>query len=290
MFAATIGFFDGVHLGHRYLISQVCDIARARGLRPLVVTFDCHPRQVIDARYSPSLLTTAEEKLSLLRKAGIEEIRVLHFDKAVSMLSARDFMLKISDEMDVRALVMGYDHHFGHDGGEGVDYATAAAEANIELVRAHELPNRKASSSEVRRLLRSGNVEAAAGVLGYDYRLGGEVVHGRAIGRLLGFPTANVRVVADKLIPACGVYAARVTLQNGIRHICMLNIGHRPTINDDEEVTVEACILGYEGNLYGENIEMELVKRLRDECRFGSAEALSTQLEQDALRVRALLG
>ncbi len=290
MFAATIGFFDGVHLGHRCLISQVGDAARARGLRSLVVTFDRHPRLVVDPGYVPSLLTTTDEKLPLLREAGADEIEVLHFDRALSLLSARDFMRKMRDEMSVSLVVMGYDHRFGHDGGERLDYAAIAAEEGLRLLRARELPHMRASSSQVRRLLLEGDAEGAARLLGYAYRLSGTVVHGRGVGRQLGFPTANVQLPAGKLVPACGAYAVWVTLKDGSRHASMLNIGHRPTMGDGEAVSVEVCLLDYEGNLYGETLLVEMVARLRSERRFGSMEALAAQLERDSRQARALLG
>ncbi len=289
MNAATIGYFDGVHLGHRYLISQVCEAARTRGLQPLVITFDRHPRQVIDTGYVPSLLTTTEEKLALLREAGIEEVSVLRFDHAMSLLSTRDFMLRMRDDMAVRAVVMGYDHRFGHDCGKGTDYAGIAKELGMEIIFAHELPEMKASSSVVRRLLQRGDVDEAAKVLGYAYRLGGKVVHGHAVGRRLGFPTANVEVSMEKLVPACGAYAVWVVLRDGSRHEGMLNIGHRPTMDDSETMSVEVYLLDYEGDLYGETLSMEMMARLRDEQRFDNAEALAEQLGKDARRVRELL-
>ncbi len=289
MFTATIGFFDGVHQGHRCLLAQVCEAAQVRGVRPLVVTFDRHPRQVVDAGWMPSLLTTTEEKLSLLRGAGVEEVRILRFDHATSLLSARDFMLRMRDEMEVRTLVMGYDHRFGHDGRQGLDYASIASGLGMEIVVAHKLPGMKASSSAVRELLRRGEVDEAAKVLGYSYRLGGRVVHGRAVGRRLGFPTANVEIPKEKLVPACGAYAVWVVLQDGSHHAGMLNIGHRPTMDDGEVVSIEVYLLDYEGDLYDETLSMEMVTRLRNEQRFGSAEALTAQLRHDAQEVGRLL-
>ncbi len=288
MFAATIGFFDGVHLGHRCLLRQVCAVARERGLSSLVVTFDRHPRQVFGG-YVPSLLTTTEEKLPLLRGAGVDEIRVLRFDLALSRLSAREFIRKMRDEMGVRCLVMGYDHRFGHDGGSGLDYSTIAKEEGVELLRARELDGLKASSSVVRRFLQAGDVEGASKVLGYGYRLGGRVVHGKGVGRQLGFPTANIEVPREKLVPACGVYAVRATLRDG-SHSGMLNIGNRPTMQDGGAVSVEVHLLDFSGDLYGETLTVELFSRLRGERRFSDASALAAQLRADALHVGQLLG
>ncbi len=289
MFAATVGFFDGVHAGHSWLISQVRQTAGARGLTSLVVTFDRHPREVFDPSYVPSLLTTTHEKLPLLRLAGAEEIRVLRFDKGLRMLSAQRFVRMLREDMGVRTLVMGYDHRFGHDGAEVSDYEALARAEGVELVRATRLPGAKASSSAVRRLLMAGEVGEANRLLGRRYGLGGRVVHGRGVGRSLGFPTANVEVPKGKLVPAGGAYAVIVALGDGERHAGMLNIGNRPTMGDGGAVSVEVCLLGYEGDLYGDVISMELVARLREERRFEGAEALAGQLRLDAERVRALL-
>ncbi len=255
----------------------------------MAITFDRHPRGVIDAGYVPELLTTMEEKREMLLAAGVDKIAVLHFDEEARMMSARAFMQKIRDELDVGVIVMGYDHRFGHDGGEGLNYASLAGELGMEVVKAHELPEMKASSSEVRRLLLRGDVSVAARVLGYAYRLGGKVVHGKAVGRQLGFPTANVEVRMEKMIPASGAYAVWVSLHDGGRHAGMLNIGRRPTLSDSGDLTVEVYVLDYEGDLYDEVISMELVARLRGEQRFDSVEALALQLRRDAEEVRALL-
>ncbi|MCD8266490.1 MAG: riboflavin biosynthesis protein RibF [Prevotellaceae bacterium] len=287
MFAATIGFFDGVHLGHRCLLGQLCAVARERGLGSLVVTFDRHPRQVFGG-YVPRLLTTTEEKLPLLRSAGVSDIRVLRFDLALSRLSAREFVRKMRDEMGVRCLVMGYDHRFGHDGGAGLDYSSIANEEGVELLRARELDGLKASSSAARRCLEAGDVEGAGKVLGYAYRLGGRVVHGKGVGRQLGFPTANLDVPEEKLVPACGVYAVRAELRDGGSHAAMLNIGNRPTMRDGGAVSVEVHLLDFVGDLYGETLSVELVSRLRGERRFCDAGALAAQLRDDALQVRRL--
>ncbi len=289
MFVATIGFFDGVHLGHQCLLQQVCEVAKERGVPSLVVTFDRHPREVIVTIYVPSLLTTTAEKCELLRRAGVVETSVLHFDKAMSMMTAGSFMQMMRDEIEVGVIVMGYDHRFGHNGDESPDYDSLAAELGMEIVHAHELPHLKASSSEVRRHLLQGNVEGAAKILGYPYRLQGTVVHGKAVGRQLGFPTANVEVEEEKLIPASGVYAVWVSLGDGGRHAGMLNIGHRPTLQDTGELTVEVYVLDYEGDLYDATIQMEMVRRLREEQCFDNVEALALQLKQDADTVRALL-
>lgn len=290
MYAATIGFFDGVHLGHRYLIEQVREAAGQRGLIPLAITFDGHPRKVVQPEFVPQLLTTTAEKLALLREAGLEHVRLLTFDQALSRLTAREFMQQMYGEMGVRALVMGYDHRFGHGGGTPKEYRQWGREAGIEVIAARELEGLKASSSLIRRHLEVGAVAKATALLGYAYRLGGEVVGGHRIGRTIGFPTANLVVEADKLKPAMGVYAVMALLPDGTRRMGMLNIGNRPTMANGEAVSVEVHLLDFEGSLYGRYLTLSLEERLRGERRFASREALVAQLQQDALAVRRLLG
>lgn len=290
MYAATIGFFDGVHLGHRYLIDQVREAAARRGLEPLVITFDGHPRKVVQPAFVPQLLTTPAEKLQLLREAGVAHVRLLAFDHALSRLTARAFMRRMHEEMGVRALVMGYDHRFGHGGGTPEDYRRWGLETGIEVVTARELGSLKASSSLIRHHLGAGEVAEAAALLGYAYRLGGQVVGGHRIGRTIGFPTANLAVEADKLKPAQGVYAVRAQLPDGTHRMGMLNIGHRPTMDNGEAVSVEVHLLDFEGSIYGVYLTLSLEARLRGEHRFASREALIAQLRQDARAVRRLLG
>ncbi len=290
MFAATIGFFDGVHRGHRCLLEQVRALAAQEGLRSMVVTFDRHPREIVDPTYVPALLTTTEEKVALLHEAGIDEVRTLRFDREMSLLPALDFMRMARDAMGVRVLVMGYDHRFGHDGHQNPDYQALGRSLGVRVVMAHELDGMKASSSVARRLLAQGRVAEAAGVLGYDYRLRGRVVHGHQLGRTLGFPTANLSVPRGKIMPADAVYAAWATTDDGRRHEAVLNIGNRPTIEDgDGAVTLEVFLLDFEGDLYGRPLQVEFVERLRGEQRFDGLEELKAQVQADAARARALL-
>lgn len=287
---ATIGFFDGVHLGHRCLISQVCDEARRRSMPSMVITFDQHPRKVLDADYQPQLLSTLAEKEALLRSTGVDVCHIMPFTRELSMLTAREFMQEVlRDQLGVRVLVMGYDHHFGHGGGSMEKYVAWGTEVGIEVVRAKELCRMKASSSIVRRHLAEGNVEEANSVLGYAYSLTGRVVEGRQMGHQLGFPTANLHPADDKLVPACGVYAVEVMMPGGEHRMGMLNIGQRPTLHNGTDTTYEVHILDYEGDLYGQTLTLSLRSRIRSEQTFASLQALSRQLALDAEETRRVL-
>lgn len=283
---ATIGFFDGVHGGHRFLIRQVCEAARERGLSSLLITFPQHPRMVMQASYQPRLLSTFGEKCSLLASTGVDACVALPFTAGLAALSAREFMQQVlRDQLQVRTLVIGYDHRFGHNRTEGFDdYVRYGQEMGIEVVRAEAflMDGAKVSSSAVRALLDAGEVDKAARCLGYTYFLEGRVTAGQQIGRTLGFPTANLQVTDScKLIPADGVYAVRVRVGEHI-YKGMLNIGCRPTIDDDAHRTIEVHLFHFTGDLYGQLLRVEFLRRIRGEQKFDSREALARQLQQDA--------
>lgn len=196
-YAATIGFFDGVHQGHRFLIDRLCRIARERGMRSMVITFARHPRQVLQTDWQPQLLSTIDEKRELLRQTGIDRVEVLQFDVAMSELSAHDFMQQVLKErLGVELLLTGYDNRFGHNRAEGFDdYVNYGRELGIEVMAGEPLAvkDTNVSSSRIRKLLQEGDVADAALCLGYPYPLSGCVVHGEQIGRQLGFPWPTLR-------------------------------------------------------------------------------------------------
>lgn len=287
---ASIGFFDGVHRGHLCLIEQLRDEAVRRGMGSLLVTFDRHPRTVLSPSQVPPLLTTLEEKERLLRETGVSEIAILPFTLELSRLSAREFMEQVlRRELGVKVLILGYDHAFGHGGGSLDDYVRWGRETGIEVVRAHELSSLMVSSSKCRRLIEEGDVRGAAEMLGRFYTLSGEVVRGFHVGHELGFPTANLQVEAEKVMPRNGAYAVWATLADGERRGGMLNIGTRPTIGNGETTSVEVNLLDYDGNLYDQRLTVEFVARLRDERRFDSRSELMSQLALDEAAARELL-
>jgi riboflavin kinase/FMN adenylyltransferase len=287
---ATIGFFDGVHRGHQCLVSQVCRLAHEHSCPSLVITFDKHPRQVLHADYIPQLLSTLAEKKTLLMSSGIDRLEVLPFTVGLSRLTALQFMQQVlRDKLNVKTLVMGYDHSFGCGGGEFPDYVEWGRQTGIDVVLAHELEGEKVSSSRIRRFLAEGAVRQANTLLGYSYSLQGVVVSGHQVGRHIGFPTANLRVQDDKLLPALGVYAVRVTVEDEATYNGMLCIGHRPTLNNGSELSVEANLFDFDGDLYGRKVTLSLVDRLRDEQSFPSVQALQQQLEQDEVNAKRAL-
>lgn len=282
--AATIGFFDGVHRGHRFLIHQVKEVAEKDGLCSALVTFPVHPRQVIQTTYRPQLLSSPAEKLELLETTEADYCFLLPFTYELSLLSAREFMQLLRDKFNIRTLVIGYDHRFGHNRSEGFeDYCRYGRELGIYMVRARAYTDGedKISSSVIRQLLMEGDVSRAAKFLGYNYYLDGMVVDGHKVGRKIGFPTANLKVdCPDKLIPAEGVYAVYVYVK-GIKWAGMLNIGHRPTINNGTDISIEVNILDFSDDIYQQEMRIEFVKYLRPEEKYDTIDALIAQMHKD---------
>jgi len=285
--AATIGFFDGVHQGHRHLLRQLEGLAAANRLVPMAVTFECHPRTVVQKNFVPSLLTTQEEKLALLSEAFSGEVVVLPFTQELSTLSAREFMASVlREKLNTELLLMGYNHHFGHGGGTQEEYQAWGRETGIKVCLADALEGEKVSSSRIRDLISLGEIEKANTMLGYPYFMTGKVTEGKQIGRRIGFPTANLSLPEQKLLPACGVYAVWVIMPDGTKRGGMLCIGHRPTIETNGDVSVEVHIFDYDGSLYGDTISIDFIGKLREEQHFASLADLQNQLIQDAIHAR----
>lgn len=289
-YVATIGFFDGVHRGHLCLIEQLRRQADRLGMGSMLVTFDRHPRQVLHADYVPGLLSTLSEKVELLRQTGVDEVRVLHFTPEMAGQNALQFMHEVLvGQLDVAVLLMGYDHRFGHDGGTPCQYCAWGHEAGIRVMLADEFPGGKVSSSVIRRLLSSGDVAEARYLLGRSYVLTGVVEAGHQMGHKLGYPTANLALPEEKLVPGCGVYAVRVVLPGGLCRGGMLCIGHRPTLHNGDNVSVEVNVFDFHGDLYNKVLSVEFVGHLRAERSFPSLEALREQLARDEVQARGML-
>lgn len=288
---ATIGFFDGVHEGHRFLIEQVVAKALIRDLHSALITFPVHPRKVMNADHRPELLTTREEKIDLLAETGVDYCMMLDFTPDISRLTAREFMTDVLKERcQVQCLVIGYDHRFGYNRSEGFDdYCRYGQEIGMEVVRAKAcaFDDIQISSSAIRKFLHHGQVGEAFHCLGYRYFLDGVVVRGYQVGRKMGFPTANLSVTdPDKLIPADGVYAVGV-LVGGQMYKGMLCIGHRPTL-DNGAKSIEVNILHFQSDIYGQPLRLIFVEYLRPEVKFDSIDALVVQMRKDEERVEAI--
>ena len=242
--------------------------------------------------YRPKLLTTPQEKLSLLEETGIDTCILLDFTPHLASLTAREFMEVLKNRYNIRALVIGYDHRFGHNRSEGFeDYARYGRELGIDVLPAEAFApdGNPVSSSLVRRLLLAGDAAQAATCLGYPYFLSGTVVSGRRIGHQLGYPTANLQPDhPDKIIPANGVYAVRVETE-GQTFGGMLNIGRRPTLDNGDDRSIEVHIFDFDRDIYRKSLRLSFVQRIREERKFNSVDELAEQLHHDAETIRALL-
>lgn len=305
-YVATIGVFDGVHLGHRFLLNKVREVAEARGMSSLALTFAPTPEEFFrrpllapSREEGEALLPLAERKARLL-EAGMDRVQVMAFNREVAEMTAVQFMTLLKERLGVRVLVMGYDHRFGCEQRSDAPFYDAAAEScGLEIVHAPAYGD--VSSTRIRELLLQGNVEGAKTLLGYPYTIEGVVVTGDGRGRTLGFPTANLAVQPEKLIPATGVYAVKVFLKgqridkstsqqiNPMTYNGMMNIGLCPTFGGRTVRRVEVHILDFDADIYGQTLSVQLLHHLRDERRFPSVEALVSQLKADAARIRALM-
>ena len=283
-YVATIGMFDGVHLGHQFVVGQVVETARKRGLLSMVITFDHTMRR-------EQVLTPLAAKQLLLSHTDIDRTEVLSFTDDLRQMTARQFMEQVlRDRLGVKVLLTGYDNRFGYRREEGFeDYVRYGKELGIEVI---QLPAKgEVSSSRIRQLLSEGEIAQANELLGYPYTILGHVEHGEHVGTKLGFPTANlVTEDACQLIPAKGAYAVKVRMENSVewKH-GMMNIGTRPTF-DGQRVTLEVHVFRLHEDLYGQRLLVSFVERLRPEKRFDSIEALKAQLERDAEKAEELLG
>ena len=321
--AVTVGMFDGVHVGHRHILSMLERVSVEEGLHPVVVTFDCHPRQVLNAESAASFrVNTNEERYRLLEECGVKEVVEIHFSRETAQLSACEFFEQVLlNRLHCKALVLGYDNMFGNRSRDDFGQLPALAARNGVRVCVDtplKVSGVEVSSTQVRKALQRGDVMHATNLLGYPYRLWGTVVKGRQVGRKLGFPTANVCLDdSTKVVPAAGVYAVRVwgvesedvdvrtigcsdnriirkmenpsiSVLNSQLKLGMANFGGQPTFGLEKTV-FEVNVFDYDGDLYGKVLVVEFVDRIRDVCRFEGVEQLVAQLEEDRRTAREKL-
>ncbi|MBA3287092.1 MAG: bifunctional riboflavin kinase/FAD synthetase [Acidimicrobiia bacterium] len=290
----TIGAYDGVHLGHRAVIDQVKELAQRASARSVVLTFDRHPATVVRPESAPQLLTTPEQRLELLEATGIDATVVMRFDESQSNEGPKDFVQRVLVEaLAVKYVVVGEDFHFGRHRDGNVALLAVAGEADdftvvpIELVDRADDIDEPISSTAIRRALAGGDVELVTRMLGRPHEVRGTVVMGDQRGRLLGFPTANVEVTNAVCLPADGVYAGEYERPNGKVHLSAINLGRRPTFYEHADHSLlEAHLIDFSGDLYGEAAEVRFQHFLRSERKFEGIEALAAQLARDIEHAR----
>ncbi len=290
-YVATIGNFDGVHWGHRALLGQVLASARAQGLKSLAITFWPHPRSVLQPERWQGYLMTLDERLAALNALGFDACLVLPFSTDFAHLSPEQFVQYLQGQVALAEMWVGEDFRFGHRRTGDVQVLRALGEQTHFVVKELSRQSRGSqpvSSALIRDVLRRGDVAHCGQLLDAPYQLTGTIVQGDQRGRTLGFPTANFAVDPGKLLPGRGIYAARIS-GAGLHHTSAVSIGIRPQFDGTHEL-VEAFVLDFSGDLYGQRLTLAFVERLRDEQRFDSVEALVTQIQRDVDRARALVG
>lgn len=280
----TIGTFDGVHLGHQKIIAQITTAAQEKDCDSLVLTFFPHPRMVLQEGTEMKQLNTIDEKTALLEQLGVDHLVIHPFDKAFSRMTAEEFVKEVLvDTFRLKKIIIGYDHRFGRNRTADINDLIAFGDTygfEVAQISAEELNDVSISSTKIRTALNEGNIELANNYLGYPYAITGKVVKGQQLGRTIGYPTANISVKEDyKLIPQNGVYVVQSVI-HGQTVFGMMNIGNRPTVNGTSQ-TIEVHFLDFDQDLYDQTIPVSILKRLRNEQKFPSLDALKTQLLSD---------
>lgn len=287
----TIGSFDGVHVGHRAILAEVVKASRALKGESVLITFEPHPRKIIQPDYPLGMLTTTAQKTKLLLQAGIDNIVVAPFTRDFSMLSAeeyvKDFLMK---NFNPKKIIIGYDHRFGHSREGDIDLLKKILPPDIAVqeIPAQLIDNAAISSTKIRKHLQEGNVAEAAAMLDRPYSFEAMVIHGNKLGRTIGYPTANLQADADILIPGIGIYAVMVSYNEAI-YKGMMSIGYRPTVTTDQNITIEVNILDFNEDIYGKQLNISFIARLRGEEKFTDLDALKKQIALDEINARKIL-
>lgn len=277
--SVALGIFDGVHLGHQSIIKAAQQEALERGLSSVILTFENHPRS-LTINNSPSLITDFQTRLKLFKELGIDYVLAIKFSLEIMNMSPdeylRSYLLGI---LNAKSVSVGYDHHFGKNRSGNVEFLKEFCKENglsLTIKEAFKIDGDLVSSSRIREQLSTGNIKEANKLLGRNFTLRGTVIHGDGRGKELGFPTANLKISDELIKPKVGVYLAIAN-----KHQCLVNIGYRPTFSDKQEISIEAHLLDFTGNLYNAELELEFIDKIRDEKKFSSKEELIKQIKED---------
>jgi len=289
----TTGTFDGVHQGHRKILDRLMEVAKKSNGESVLLTFFPHPRMVLQPESDLKLINTIDEKIELLRKEGIDHLIIQPFTKEFSRTTSLEFVRDILvNQIGTKKLVIGYDHHFGRNREGSFDHLKEFGPIygfEVEEISVQDVDNVNVSSTKVRKALEEGEVHVAANYLGHSFFIKGEVVHGKKIGRELGYPTANLKIENPyKLIPGNGIYAVRVRRGDDL-YEGMLNIGIRPTIGVSQTISVEVNLFDFNEEIYGERLTVHFIKRIRCEKKFDSKDALIAEMQKDKVKAQQLL-
>ncbi|MEM6515695.1 MAG: bifunctional riboflavin kinase/FAD synthetase [Bacteroidota bacterium] len=286
----TIGTFDGVHIGHQKIIERLISVGKKKHLKSVILTFFPHPRMVIQPDFEIKLLHTIEERKKMLKQFGLDELVVKPFTREFSNLSAQEYVNQVLiDELKTKHVIIGYDHHFGKNRSANIDDLRDFGnilEFEVEEISAQDIEEVAVSSTKIRQALIDGDLETANTYLGYAYFITGTVIKGKGLGKTINFPTANIHIKENyKLIPKSGVYVVSAQI-NDVLVDGMMNIGRNPTVNDDNQQSIEVNFFNFNENLYDKELVINILHRLRDEVKFDSLEALTNQLEKDRIKAK----
>lgn len=288
----TIGTFDGVHIGHQKIIERLNEEAEKIGGESVLFTFYPHPRMVLyPESHGLKLIQTQAEKVDKLRRIGLDNLIVYPFTREFSRLTAIEFVRDyLVNELHVKKLVIGYDHHFGKNREGNIDFLREVADTygfEVIEIAAQDIEEVNVSSTKIRNAILEGNMRKAETFLGEPFELHGKIVHGKSMGKQIGFPTANIDIETDmKLIPATGVYAVNVLVSDWGIYEGMLNIGFNPTVSESEKVSIEVHLFDFNKEIYGEYVTVQFLSRIRDEQKFASVDELKDQLHEDEIHIR----
>lgn len=280
----TIGTFDGVHIGHQKIIKRLVEVSKIKNLTPSLLTFFPHPRMVLQKDADIKLINTIDEKKDILKQFGVSNLVIKEFTKEFSRLTAKDFVKNILvEDLKAKHIIIGYDHHFGRNRNANIDDLKQFGKDfnfEVEEISKQDINDVAVSSTKIRAALQEGDIKTANTYLGYNFMLTGKVIDGKKLGKTINYPTANLYIEQTyKLIPKHGVYVVKSTIDNK-EVFGMMNIGYNPTVNGKNQ-TIETHFFDLNDNLYGKNLKIELLQRLRDEQKFSSVEELQSQLHID---------
>ena len=288
----TIGTFDGVHLGHQKVLERLTNSAKENNLESTVLTFFPHPRTILNPNKPLKLINSVKERTELLNRSKVDNLIIHPFDKNFSELDPEKYVVEILvKKLKAKIILIGYDHKFGKNRTADITdlkiYGKKYGFKVIEI-KAKEISNIAISSTKIRKAISEGNISTAKKYLGYDFSLSGKIVHGKSIGRTLGFPTANIEVKEEyKLLPKNGVYLIQSVINHN-KYFGMMNIGIKPTIKESSK-TIEVNFFDFEGDLYHKNIEVNIKKFIRDEIKFDSLELLKSQIQKDKINCNSII-
>jgi riboflavin kinase/FMN adenylyltransferase len=289
----TIGTFDGVHVGHQKIIEKMQELAREKDGETVIFTFFPHPRMIVSPdNHGVELIQSQEEKLEKLRRLGVDHLIIFPFTKEFSEITAESFVTDILvKKLNIHTIIVGYDHQFGKNREGNLAYLEKKGmNFGFEVVeiKAHEINDVNVSSSKIRQALKDGNIEIANHYLNEPFEIWGQVVHGNKLGRTIGFPTANIGIDDIlKITPARGVYAVTISVDESQTYYGMLNIGVRPTVNQDFKETIEVHIFDFSEDIYNQNVKIKFFEKIREEQKFNGLDSLINQLNKDEVIVRS---